>query len=337
MAHPNIENETPFAFEYMGLADEEGRPLLLLLAKATYTLGRQGLTLAEQQVPVKWGGEPWGEPGMSSDKYEPECAFFKPATDVVLVGHAHALRKGTTEVLVSLQVGPVKKVIRVVGERTWFRSLGRVSMTKPLPFDMLPLSWERAFGGWDRSDPDPKRHAFEPRNPVGTGFRASPRNFEEGLRLPNLENPETPLREFGQRMVPVGFGFTSPHWQPRAALSGTYDAEWDRTRKPLLPADFQRRFFNAAAPGLVAPAYLKGDEPVALSHASSLGPLTFSLPGQRPPKATVELAHSEDVEPELHLDTLILDTDASQVMLLWRGHVVLGEGLHEVVTVRLVV
>ncbi|ATB39506.1 hypothetical protein CYFUS_004950 [Cystobacter fuscus] len=36
-------------------------------------------------------------------------AFIKPATDVVLVGHAHAPRVGTRELLVSLRVGPVKK------------------------------------------------------------------------------------------------------------------------------------------------------------------------------------------------------------------------------------
>jgi hypothetical protein len=37
MGHPTVENETPFAFDMMGLADEEGRPLLLLVVKATPT------------------------------------------------------------------------------------------------------------------------------------------------------------------------------------------------------------------------------------------------------------------------------------------------------------
>ncbi|WP_275425016.1 DUF2169 domain-containing protein [Archangium violaceum] len=80
------------------------------------------------------------------------------------------------------------------------------------------MVWERAFGGCDRTDSG--RPSFEERNPVGTGFRASARHFEEGLRLPNLENPEQPLREFGQKVVPVGFGFTSPERPPRAAYSG---------------------------------------------------------------------------------------------------------------------
>ncbi len=46
-------------------------------------------------------------------------------------------------------------------------------------------------------------------------------------------------------------------------MMGLADEVWNKTRKPLLPKNFDRRYFNAAAPGLVAPGYLKGDEPVA--------------------------------------------------------------------------
>jgi hypothetical protein len=332
MGHPTLENETPFAFDMMGLADEDGRPLLLLVVKATYSLDDSGLKLAEEQVLVNWSGHPWGTPGESSDRYEPEGAFFKPATDVVLIGHAYAPRQGATESLVAVQVGPLKKAVRVVGERTWFRSMGRVAATSPLPFEKLPLTWERAFGGWDRTDA--ARPTFEPRNPVGTGFRASPRHFEEGLKLPNLEDPAEPLREFGQKVTPVGFGFTSPHWQPRARYAGTYDEAWNKTRKPLLPKDFDRRFFNAAAPGLIAPGYLKGDEPVVIAGASPKGRLAFSLPGQPAPVVTVALAGGGDAKPDMHLDTVILEPDAQQVLLLWRGHVVLGEGMYDVRSLR---
>ena len=327
MAHPSIENESPFAFDMMGLADEEGRPLLLLVVKATYAFGESGLKLTDEQPPVSWSGEPWGEPGESSDKYEPGTAFIKLATDVVLIGHAYPPHKGATEGLVSLQVGPLKKTVRVVGERTWYRSLGYVAATKPLPFDKLPLTWERAFGGWDRTDPS--KPTFEPRNPVGRGFRASPHHFEERLMLPNLEDPAEPLRELGQKVTPVGFGFTSPHWQPRAKYAGTYDEAWNKARKPLLPKDFDRRFFNAAAPGLVAPGYLKGNEPVVIAGASPKGRLAFALPGQVAPVITVELAGVPDSKPQMHLDTVILDTDAGQVLLLWRGHVLLDEGIHD--------
>ncbi|ATB26796.1 hypothetical protein MEBOL_000230 [Melittangium boletus DSM 14713] len=316
----------------MGLSDEDGRPALLLVVKATYSFGDTGLRLAEAQVPVNWHGTPWGKPGESSYKYEMESALFKPATDVALVGHAYSQQKGATETVVALQVGPLKKAVRVIGERTWFKSLGHVAATKPLPFDKLPLTWERAFGGWDRTDA--AQPSFEPSNPVGTGFRASPRHFEEGLRLPNLEDPTTPLREFGERVIPVNFGFTSPDWRPRAKYAGTYDEAWNKVRKPLLPRDFDRRFFNAAAPGLVVPGYLRGNEPVIIAGASPKGRLAFQLPGQAVPTVTVELVGAKDTKPEMRLDTVILDTDAEQVLMLWRGHVVLSDGVHDVLGLR---
>ncbi|QRK06484.1 DUF2169 domain-containing protein [Archangium violaceum] len=324
-----IDNRTPFVCEPLALADPEGRPLLVVVVKATYLLAQGQLRVADEQVPIQLAGEYWGEPETSSYRYEPECAPGKPATDIVLVGHAHATERNTTSLVVSLQVGPLRKSVRVTGDRVWFKSLGTLSMTRPLPFERIPLHYERAFGGWDRSHPAPARHTFEPRNPVGVGFRSDSRRFEEGLRLPNLEDPEQPLRQFGQVVPPAGFGFISPHWQPRAAYAGTYDEAWRKQRMPRLPRDFDPRFYNAASPGLVAPGYLKGDEPVSLVNASPQ-PLSFQLPAQPPPEVTVRLSFAGDTRLEMKLDTCIIDTDIHRIMLLWRGSVPLKDGPDDV-------
>ncbi|WP_224361974.1 DUF2169 family type VI secretion system accessory protein [Hyalangium versicolor] len=330
MGHPSIDNQTPFALELLALADEEMRPLLVLVAKATYAIRAEGLRLAGEQVPLHVSGVHWGNPEESSYRYEPECAFIKPATDVVLVGHAWAHGQRTREVVVSLRVGPVEKSVRVVGNRVWHKSLGFISMTRPEPFDSIPLVYERAFGGWDRTDPDPTLHTFEARNPVGIGFRAEPRTFEEDLPLPNLEDPAHPIERFGQQVPPAGFGFLCPHWHPRARYAGTYDDAWAKTRKPLLPTDFDRRFFNAAPPELVVPGYLRGTEPVVITNASPRGTLSFSLPAPTAPSISVELSGEADALPEMRLDTVIIDTDEDQVLLLWRGHVPLTESIHDV-------
>src|SRR5262249_25878519 len=163
-----LENRTPFAVEPMFLADEEARPLLVPVIKATYSVqyGVQPL-LAQEQLPVNISGEYWGDPDSSSYKYEPEAAFIKPATDIVLIGHAYAQKLGDKKVTVGLRVGPVNKVVRVVGDRYWVKKFGMVYSTKQESFERIPLVFERAFGGWDRSHPNPKRHSFEPRNPVG--------------------------------------------------------------------------------------------------------------------------------------------------------------------------
>ena len=67
------------------------RPLLVPVVKATFELSPRGtLTLAEEQAPLELKGQRWDpKDETSSERYEPEVAFFKPATDMVLVGHAY--------------------------------------------------------------------------------------------------------------------------------------------------------------------------------------------------------------------------------------------------------
>jgi hypothetical protein len=330
MGHPQIENKTPFAFEALYLVDEEFRPLVVTVVKATFSIGRDGrCTRAEEQVPLNVGGECWGDPETSSYKYEPEVAFVKPATDVVLIGHAHATRRDTREMHVGLRIGPLSKDVIVYGERVWFKTLGSVSMTKPVPFEKIPLTYERAFGGWDRDHADERKHTCEPRNPVGTGFRGAG-GFKESIRLPNVENPRTPIKGLADRPGPAGFGFVSPHWHPRAELAGTFDEAWKKNRSPLLPKDFDRRHLNAASPGLVAKGYLRGDEQVTAIGVSPEGQLAFSLPAIPPPTVKVTLADGGAKPVALALDTVIIEPDERRVMLLWRGNQALRTGPHDV-------
>jgi len=325
-----LENHTPYAAQPLFLADENGRPVLSLVIKATYSFETGQLRMAEEQVPLLLEGTLWADSARSSYRYEPECAFFKPATDVVLVGHAYPPQPRATDFLVGLQVGPLRKVVRVIGDRTWYKSLGSIAITAPRPVESVPLCYERAFGGWDRSDPDPERHTFEPRNPVGRGFRSQSGRFEEGILLPNLEDPENPIKAFRQAVPPAGFGFLSPHWQPRARYAGTYDEVWKARRMPLLPKDFDRRFMNAASPGLVSDGYLRGNEAVSITNASRAGQLSFRLPGKPPPTFKVGLKGRRVEQGEARLDTVILDTDQAMAYLLWRALIPLSSGPHDV-------
>lgn len=335
MGHAEVENKTPFAFEALYLVDEQFRPLIVPLVKGTFAIGKDGrCVLADAQIPPNLGGECWGEdPATSSYKYEPEVAFVKPATDVVLIGHAYAPSRNATEMRVELRVGRLAKEAAVFGDRVWFRAAGAISATRPRPFEKIPLVYERAFGGWDRSLADPLKHTFEPRNPVGTGFRGSG-SFEDGIRLPNIEDPRKLVDSLGDRPPPVGFGFVSPHWKPRAELAGTYDEGWSKSRAPLLPKDFDRRHLNAASPGLIAPGYLRGDERVAAVGVTPEGSLTFALPGAQPPTVRVGLVGGEAKVVPMNLDTVIIEPDDRRVMLLWRGNQVLRTGPHDVRTVE---
>jgi hypothetical protein len=330
MGHAEIKNRTPFAFESLIAADEEGCPLFVPIVKATYAIQRDGsLVVPEKQMPVTLAGKLFGKPGESSYQYEPEGAFIKSATDVALIGAAHA-PAAATEVYVSLCAGPLKKTVRVVGDRFWTRSLGMISATAVEPFETIPLIWERAFGGWDRSNPDPTMHAFEPRNPVGTGFCSKNGRFEDGVRLPNIEDPRRPITDYGDVSSPVGFGFTSPDWQPRAAFAGTYDEKWNQERMPLLPVDFDRRFFSAAAGGLTAAGYFQGDEAVVVENASARGTLAFQLPGVPPPSCRIRMARPRTINVETRLDTVIINACEDLLILIWRGCLRISNGPHDI-------
>jgi hypothetical protein len=328
MGHPAIENNSPFAFEVLFLVDEELRPLVVPVIKGTFDIVSGQCRRAEKQLPVNVSGESWGEdPETSSYRYEPEVAFFKPATDVVLVGQAHAPRRGTTEMDVRLTVGPLHKHLRVFGDRMWLRAAGTVVTSPPVAFEAMPLVYERAFGGWDRQHADPRHHACDARNTVGTGWGLS--LAEEGLRLPNLEDPKRLLQTFGDRPDPAGVGFVSPHWQPRAALAGTYDAAWQAERAPLLAKDFDRRHLNAASAGLVAPSYLHGNERVVVEGASKHGTLSFVLPAGPAPAVKVVRKDEPDIDLVGNLDTVILEPDEGRVQLLWRTYGTLRGGPHD--------
>lgn len=336
MPHPEIKQLDGYALEPLFLTDERGNALLVVVVMSTWSFDRKGnLVPAEKQRPVIVAGEPYGPAAQSSYKYEPQCAFIKPATDVVLIGHAQACTGSVTDLVVRLRVGPLDKSARVTGDRYWLKSLGMISVTSPEPFEKIPLIYERAFGGCDRSHPDPDKHTFEPHNPAGTGFRSKHGRFEEGIRLPNLEDPRDLVREYGQTVVPVGFGFTSPDWQPRAQFAGTYNEQWMEERMPLLPKDFDRRFFNAASPGLIAPGYLRGDEPVSIENASPHGTISFNLPGVTAPECRVQLRGGRDGVVSTNLDTVVINTDEDLLLLIWRGHLPVRNGPHDIVSIQI--
>lgn len=337
MPHAVVENRSICACEHLFLADEEGRSVLVVLAQATFSIrDAHTLTLADKAVPPSLTGLLHGaDAAISSYRIEPALAFMKPTTDVVLLAHAQTGGRFVPELQVVLRVGPLGKALRVIGDRVWVKSGAHIVATRPQPFEQMPLVYERAFGGWDRSHPDPARHVFDPRNPVGVGFRAPDGRFEEGLRLPNIDDPNNPLQRYGQSVAPAGVGFVSPHWQPRVAFAGTCDEAWQKDRMPLLPRDFDRRFFNAASPGLVAPGYLTGNEPVLVDNASRWGRVMFNLPGMPAPPCRVQMWRRPDVPLALKLDTVVIDTDEERVLLLWRGHLPLRDGPHDVQGIEL--
>lgn len=333
MPHPLVDNKTPYAFEALQLADEEAVAQFVPCVQATFLMGPQGLELAPKQASVKPGGKWRGDPAKTSMLQEPQIALSKPGTDVVLRGHAHAPQPGAVEGMIGIRVGALQKTARVFGDRRYTGRFGMQSISRPMPFERIPILAELAFGGWDRRDQDEARHACEPRNPIGRGFYTKAPEGDEAW-LPNFEDPLDLITSWSDRPQPACFGFCGPEWQPRLSYAGTYDAAWMSTRKPLLPKDFNRRFFNAGALGLVSQGPLQGDEEVVIIGCAEQQRIAFQLPEPQAPVFVVELRGRRHVTLRTSLDTIVVDMDAATLTMLWRACMPVRNGLHDVVAIE---
>jgi len=143
-----------------------------------------------------------------------------------------------------LQVGPVSKTLRVFGRRFWQVTGRKFRLSAPEQFDRVPLTYELAFGGVDTKAQarDARGPVSEPRNPIGTGFAVNERDLAGTLACA-VEHPTSLISSPKDRPQPAGFGPIARHWSPRVELAGTYDQAWDESRRPLLPVDFQDRFY----------------------------------------------------------------------------------------------
>ncbi len=103
--------------------------------------------------------------------------------------------------------------LSVFGDRSWERRLGQWAPSAPRPFDTMPVSWERAFGGTvhllphrtAQGLPHPGGPVAYPQNPVGRGLHVEGEvGAIEGSPLPNVERPGAPLASPWERTVPCG-------------------------------------------------------------------------------------------------------------------------------------
>jgi len=310
-----VQNRTPFAASLAVFPDPGGVETAYGAVKASFELAGEHPRLASRQAALLGADVYWGDPATSSLRAAGEVTLCKPGTDVLLIGHAIAA--APTEVMqVSLRAGPVDKSVQVYGRRRWVRRAQQWAIGDPEPFERMPLRWELAFGGMGRSVQG-RALEQEARNPVGTGFIASDDDRVEGRALPNLEDPREPIEQPHDRPSPAGFGPVAPAWLPRRSRAGTYDASWQRTRAPYLPADFDPRFLNAAPEDQIVPGRLIGGETVEIRGCTAAGHLRFFLPAVR--LALQWEFDGRSIDGEAELDTVLIEPDLGRLQMLWRG------------------
>lgn len=310
-----LDNQTPFAAAQGWIRDRCGAEVWLVVVKASFDILADGSTeIANQQPEPQRLPEHNGEAGASSIRFETDFVLTKQTTDVVVAGHAHAPGgRAVHQIDVGMRVGSLYKVLRVFGNRAW----GLLGPGDPQPFSMMPLVYERAFGGIDRQSNEPGKD-WDWRNPVGCGFAVSSAHLR-GLPVPNVEASDRLISAWDDQPAPAGFGPVASHWQPRASLAGTYDANWEATRQPLLPDDCDDRFFQCAPQDQQTSQFLVGGEPVRLVGMNPRGQLDFVLPSMT---LTLESRFS-DAERRAHeapkLHTVIFEPDLPRVSLVWHS------------------
>ena len=311
-----LDNRTPFAADRSWVRDRNGAEIWLVAVKGTFDISAGGTTkLAEKQQEVCLAPKYSGEPAQSSLLYDADLPRTKVTTDIIINGHAYAPGgEPTTSVEVAFRVGDLMKSLRVTGDRFWKRGLFGVRLTREAPFVKMPITYERAFGGTDMKAENPKQHTWDQRNPIGTGW-VSASSHLIGQRAPNIEETGSQISGLGRKPRPAGFGPIPGHWSPRVELAGTCDAKWEAERAPLLPEDFDDRFYQCAPPDQQFPEFLKGGEKVGLKNLTPGGALTFSLP--RIVLGFETDFGAEQVNHRANLHTVILEPDAPRVLMVW--------------------
>jgi hypothetical protein len=324
-----IKNRTPFAATIIPFQDKLGVDAAAVVVKGTFAIRSSGggPAIADEQLPIARSDTYYGEPGRSSVRSEADTCPRKPGTDVVLLGHAYGGVSSAESVDVELRAGPIRKLVRVFGNRLYYSSGTGFRISDAAPVERIPLVYERAFGGEDTSNPDPAHHDWEPYNPVGVGLCAAQSQKDlDGQRLPNLESPAALIRGPRDRPTPAGFGFIARSWLPRRLYAGTYDDRWKLERCPLLPEDFDDRFHHGAPPDQVTPQPLSGGERIWASGVlPGGGALDVTLPSRRIGVTASIKGRSVDCPPSL--DTIVLEPDERRVVLSWRAVIPCGRNL----------
>jgi hypothetical protein len=305
-------NETPFSADRGGYRDRHGVEIWVGVLRGSFDVGTDGrLKRAPVQTrPLRtsiWCGE-----AALSSLLDDADTLPRAGTDLLIRGHACAPAGRRVRTLdVGWRLGSAGKMLRVHGERRWVRG-GNGATVVPGPadtFERVPLVYERAFGGFDRES-----STACDANPVGSGFARRAEAWLDRL-APQIEHLGSSLVAGPHQLEPAGFGPVAPHWQPRVALAGTYDAAWRDRRAPLLPDDYHEDFVRSAPRDQQLSGFLRGGEVIELLNMTPDGSLRVRLPEIR---VHVRAVFSDTTEePEARLQIVRLLPDERRVELSW--------------------
>lgn len=250
---------------------------LSVLAKRSYDIDSRGrLYVSENQEPFQDLAGDTARDGCL--EHDTDAWPFKPLTDVVVQGHAYPPNATERSFIAKVNVASASKALLVTGDRkATISATNRIVLSPPAPFEKMPLSYARAYGGIDRvaeekygnpmmvfdkyrrPELQPEYHSpfIYPRNAAGRGYlmEATPQALD-ALELPNIEDPYDPIekrqlavgsvRAWPSLPLPWGTNWQHPAFFPRVAYLGAarqFDAppdSWPEVRRGFADPDFPR-------------------------------------------------------------------------------------------------
>ena len=314
------DNSTPLAAIGFEQLKPDGSPMAVIAARGSFEIVEGVIRYTPTQELVfadVFEGDPQRTPLVRVGDLIP----FKPAADVTVLGVIQSpqavavLRAGLR---VTGRGAVLEKHLLATGPRNWAHD-GQWRLGASPMVDHVPLDWRLATGGRVIGDPD---GTVDPRNPIGAGVIHRDYTSEK-LTLPAAQifSETAPFDATPtQPPPPEGMGPIAPWAASRSAQAGTYDQVWQDHHHPLLPLDFDYRFYQSAPEDLQVPGYLHpGDRVQAYGLLPDGALLDFHLPDLAP-YATFSFNDGREVQAQLHLDGLHLDLrDGIRFGLTWRA------------------
>lgn len=277
------------------------RAFVSVFAKATYQLQPGVSPLAPSPLPLSTADILEGRDPSSAARAPCDLVPARIFAEVTLVGSARTPgHQPATHVTARLQTGSIDKSVMVFCDRV-VDAEGRVMAGAP--FMSMPLVYERAAGGpstW---------------NPVGIGPHSavSPR----GVRLPNLV-PHGFRGGSAEPIPPTGYGPISAAWPGRAGRLGRLANLLEPRDGMLVPADFDRRYFQAAPEDQQQHEPFVADQRIILENIVAGHERFMTDLGGWKPRAVFTGQERTEVVP-MRADALWIDADNNVAALTFRG------------------
>ena len=311
-----VVNKTGFMFApIVGRMGFPGHSLTLII-KGTFDLKPDEEVVFAQKQLFPTGNELYEDDkeGTGSYRYDSDFAYFKPRSDLLLVGKCYPPGDQPVQACrVSFQVGNISKSLGIIGNR--YKQDAFDTLSESELFTEIDLRYESSYGG----------EGFKS-NPVGRSYKTEQNESESGQwLLPNIEAIQHSSQPVDDNAEPVGFGPLGNMWHTRFSKTGTYNKAWLKEMWPWFPKDFDWGYFNAAPSDMQVEGYLKGDEVLFFENLHpGCSQYRSQLPGIRI-RLFVNAYHKDSPndlqfkEVSVNLDTLWVDMEAEKLVLVWRG------------------